>query len=97
MALTPGQLIYRMPTNSPDFELVLFADRSLLQQRLRQGIGLRGFGRLGRDADVVIVVAVFGIEAGRVQALLAQPAHHHGNRTVSDDDALGAGGGTSTL
>ena len=38
LQLTPGQLIYRMPTNSPDFDLVLFADRSLLQQRLREGL-----------------------------------------------------------
>jgi sensor c-di-GMP phosphodiesterase-like protein len=38
LQLTSGQLIYRMPTNSPDFDLVLFADRSLLQQRLREGL-----------------------------------------------------------
>ena len=38
LLLTPSQLIYRMPTRSPDFDLVLFADRSGLQQRLRQGL-----------------------------------------------------------
>ncbi|MDD0844950.1 EAL domain-containing protein [Pseudomonas sp. Gutcm_11s] len=38
LLVTPGQLVYRMPTASADFDLVLFADRSLLQQRLRQGL-----------------------------------------------------------
>ena len=38
LLLSARQLIYRMPTRSPDFDLVLFADRSALQQRLRQGL-----------------------------------------------------------
>lgn len=38
LLLTPGQLIYRMPTRSPDFDLVFFADRSRLQQRLQQNL-----------------------------------------------------------
>src|SRR5690606_38939391 len=38
LLVSAAQLVYRMPTSSPDFDLVLFADRSLLQQRLRQGL-----------------------------------------------------------
>ncbi|HSC83819.1 MAG TPA: EAL domain-containing protein [Pseudomonas sp.] len=48
------QLVYRMPTQSPDFELVLFADRSGLQQRLREGL----FGWLPAALLLALLVGV---------------------------------------
>ncbi|MEK1905843.1 MAG: EAL domain-containing protein [Pseudomonas sp.] len=38
LRVSASQLIYRMPTQSPDFDLLLFADRSALQERLREGL-----------------------------------------------------------
>lgn len=38
LLLTEERLAYRMPTRSPDFDLVLVADRSALRQRLREGL-----------------------------------------------------------
>lgn len=38
LLVAPQQLAYRMPTQTPDFEVVLFADRSGLQQRLDEAL-----------------------------------------------------------
>ena len=38
LLVEPQQLAYRMPTRTPDFEVVLFADRSGLQQRLDEAL-----------------------------------------------------------
>lgn len=52
LLLTARQLVYRMPALGADFQLLLFVDRSALQQRLREGL----IGRL----PVALLLALLG-------------------------------------